>query len=476
MKKLLTKISPILIATFSILTITFFLRFYLYINSSQLIKEFQNQNYKELYSMDTLQVTSRLNSLSSAINWVCIRGSLNNDTFFSLSKGECQTGLFQQNQEILLPEANNTIISFTVRLPKEVEYFFLIFIIFQSILIAVLIIFTRKVEAEKYLNENKINRIARQVSHDIRSPLGALNAIIGSLENVAEDKRNIINHAIDRINNISNNLLNQSNSNVPIPLIKEYELNQILKSLVQEKSIEYSEDSNIQIFFQPSSEETYIRLDSFELSRCLSNLINNSIEAKKINSKIKIDLFLENLTNNEVTIKIIDNGKGIPKEIINQIGLKEISSKKKGNGLGLIHTFENIKNWNGKIVIQPEVDVGTEIYITLPVVKRKMPVTVLLDDDELVRLTWGHIAKKFDQNLIIFSMPDELFQNLENLEKNSVFYLDSNLGKGIKGEDIAKEIYQKGYLNIFLTTGHDAKDFEDLNFIKGVKDKSPPWK
>lgn len=478
MKKLLTKISPILIALFSIVTITLFLRFYLFINSSQLIKEFQNQNYKELYSMDTLQVSSRLNSLSTVINWVCIKGSLNNQVFFSLKKGNCQTSLFQQHQEFSIPEANNIVISFTVRLPKEVEIFFLIYLIFQTILIVILFVFTKKVEADKYLNEAKINRIARQVSHDIRSPLGTLNAIVDSIENLSEDKRKLLNYAVERINNISNNLLKNSQGNnfVPIPTIKSYELNEILNSLLKEKQTEYSVYLNTKISFHPLDKEIYVNLDSFEFVRCISNIINNSIEARNINTFLEVQLKIERLSGNEVKVTITDNGKGIPKEIINQIGLGEITSKKDGNGLGLIHTFESVKNWNGRVSIKSEIDFGTEVSIILPVEIQKTQCTILLDDDELVRLTWEHLAKKHNQTLFTFSNSDELFKNLDSFGKNSTFYLDSNLGKGIKGENIGLVLYQKGFINLYLTTGYKAEDFKDLAYIKGVKDKSPPWK
>ncbi|MBI4655550.1 MAG: hypothetical protein HY746_02260, partial [Elusimicrobia bacterium] len=53
--------------------------------------------------------------------------------------------------------------------------------------------------------------------------------------------------------------------------------------------------------------------------------------------------------------------------------------------------------------------------------------------------------------------------------------IDSELGDGIKGEDIAKTLNEKGFSNIYLETGHPAENFAHLSFIKKVISKEPPW-
>ena len=106
MKKLLTQITPLRIAILSLLMVTLFLRYYLFINSAQLIKEFKTQNFKEIYSMNSLEISSRLNSLSNVINWVCLEGSVSKQSFYKIKRGECKTSIFQQHHEVLIPETN----------------------------------------------------------------------------------------------------------------------------------------------------------------------------------------------------------------------------------------------------------------------------------------------------------------------------------------------------------------------------------
>lgn len=480
MKKLLTKFTPTYIATLSLLMVSLFLRYYLFINSAQLIREFKNQNYKELYSMDSLQVSSRLNSLSTAINWVCLEGSISNRTFFKMQQGRCETGLFQQKQMILIPQANNTQIIFTVRLPKEVEVFFIVFLLFQGCLILALINSTKRMELARHLNEAKINKIARQVSHDIRSPLATLNTLIDSIADTSSDEQKLIKEAVLRINNISNNLLINSHKdnyiNIPLPIIQAVQVNKILEEIINEKKVEYSNKHNINLSSNISEEPFYVILDSFEFKRSISNIINNSVEACKQNQPINIKIELKILNQANIEINIEDDGKGIPKELIKSLGTKEITSKTTGNGIGLIHTFESIENWNGKIFISSTLNTGTLITIQLPLEKDLRNTSILLDDDELVRITWKSVARKQNKILQTYSSFEELNLNLDNINKESTFYIDSNLGNNIKGENVAKDLFRKGFANIYMTTGYAADKFEKLDFLKGVLDKSPPWK
>lgn len=49
-----------------------------------------------------------------------------------------------------------------------------------------------------------------QVSHDIRSPLAALEMISGSINELPEEKRIIVRSAINRIRDIANSLLKEN--------------------------------------------------------------------------------------------------------------------------------------------------------------------------------------------------------------------------------------------------------------------------
>lgn len=473
MKKVLTFLGPILISLLSLSAVSLFFRYYLLINSEQLVREFKNQNYREIYSANTLQISSRLNSLSNAVNWVCLEASIQEKTFYKIERGRCHTGLIQQRQVLTIPQANNIKISFTTRLPQEVEKLFAFFFILQFFLIVALFLSTKKQQEEKRESEIKINKIARQVSHDIRSPVATLSTIISKINYFQEEDRILLLKATQRINEISNHLLSTSllSKDSFIPINETCEISEVIEEIVVEKKIEHS---NIQITMEATHFKLYSFLDKQELKRIFSNLLNNSIEAKHPEKELNIQIIIEK-HDSMIKVFIKDNGRGISQDILSKIGKSEITTKKTGNGLGIRHAIESINSWNGTFQIKSVINKGTEILISLPISSIESNITVLLDDDELVRLTWQSVAKKRGIDFIAFENYLQLKEAVSTISKDSQLYIDSMLGNGKSGESIAEELYKEGFSNIFITSGHEQDRFKHLTFLKGVTKKSPPW-
>lgn len=100
---------------------------------------------------------------------------------------------------------------------------------------------------------------------------------------------------------------------------------------------------------------------------------------------------------------------------------------------------------------------------------------VLLDDDALVRMNWKGAARSKGLNLVAFKNPQEFLAAVDGFPKETAIYLDSKLGDGVKGEDIAKDLHAKGFTNLYLATGYDPESFPAVPWIKKVLSKSPPW-
>lgn len=481
MKRVLIIFKPVYMATLSLLIVTIFLRIYLYENSNQLVKEFKNQNFKEIYSLDTLKITSRLNALSSAINWVCIEASVNGKSFYRIERGDCKTGLFQHSHEIYIKEANNIRFVFTTKLPKEVGSLFSLYWALQLLLIFALIVSTRKAEEVKRQHEIKNSKLARQMSHDIRSPLAALNTILHESKIVSGEQMVLLEKSLERINQISNSLLSQTyNANsfvvekLQSPKISDCNVVQIVSEIVREKRVEYGELKFISIITSFEKEIMIASVDEFELKRIISNLLNNSIEAKVHDTPLNIKIVISKVKNN-LSINICDDGQGIPEIVMKKLGTSEVTTKKVGNGLGLLHSFESVKSWNGRVLIESKSGVGTSIQLELPYKIYKALQDILLDDDELVRLTWESVAKRKNINFVAYANPSDLYKDIEFIDRSSRLYIDSLLGNDVKGEDIAADLFQKGFKEIYITSGFNKEFFNHLTFIRDVRDKRPPW-
>lgn len=471
MKKVLISRFPIILVTLTLLIVTSFLRYNLYINSTQLTREFLSQNSNELYSMDTLKVSLRLNSFSKSLNWICIEGEVNSKVFYSMKKGHCESGLFQQYVEIKIPEANNTKIFFTLKTSKDLELLFIVFLLMQIGLIGTLIFATRKAEEEKIKNDREFTKLSRKMFHDIRSPLASLNTIAETTKFESQSEQDIFHISILRINEIANTLLKKTKSTTTLlPSYVYYDA--LLQDVIEEKRREYR-NLGIQVEYNTTILAKAFLVPS-EFKRIFSNLINNSVESNKESPIINITTILNN---DKLELIISDNGCGIPKKIIEQLGTNEITTKKDGNGIGLKDAFESMLEWGGHLNIVETNKNGTKIklsFLAKAETKVEKENYVLIDDDSLTRMTWESRARRSGIVLRTFSSLQEFDVVKKDLPKNTIIYIDSELGD-LKGEAFALELHNEGFTNISLATGHPAENFQEFKFLKSIISKNPPF-
>ena len=111
-----------------------------------------------------------------------------------------------------------------------------------------------------------------------------------------------------------------------------------------------------------------------DIGRVLLNLYTNAFYA--VNDKIKtaeknyqptISVQTKRINNN-VEIKVSDNGNGIPENIINKIFQPFFTTKPtgQGTGLGLSLSYDIIKAHGGEIKVETKEGEGTEFVLQLP--------------------------------------------------------------------------------------------------------------
>ena len=366
--------------------------------------------------------------------------------------------------------------------------------------------------------------LAAQVAHDIRSPLAALGAAAKGLELPAE-QRVLIDGAVARMKGIADGLLQRYR--VPGAVVQSQdtghksqagaEKNEIcglvglIGQILAEKRLQHKDKADVKFEFNHGNNEIKAFVDPVEFQRLISNLVNNAVEAlegHKPEGIVKVSLLG---LDGKAMIDVADNGKGIPPEILARLGKKgETHGKAGGTGLGLYHARTTVESWGGSLEIKSEPGKGTTMSISLPAMEsHKSQVTgdksqvlchkspargtegksqdtdckifltgnhsaVLIDDDALVCMNWKTSAKLKGITLKIFKDPMEFTSRAEGFSKETMIYIDSDLGKGVKGEDIAKELKEKGFHNICLETGHPPEKFSHLPWLK-VAGKEPPW-
>ena len=261
-----------------------------------------------------------------------------------------------------------------------------------------------------------VELVVRQVAHDIRSPLSALDIVLSNAASLPEDVRVLARSAIVRIKDIANNLISKNKqdnksafgvrasvhgteSRSAVSLVS------LIDSLVSEKRTQFRSFLNVDLEFLIDSHSygVFVFVSPSELMRAISNLLNNAVEAMPDN-KGRIVVSLKPLKD-RVEICIEDNGMGIPEEEIPRLGNRGHSFGKRnlgsesGSGLGLYHARKTVHSYGGSLEIRSKLGEGTTVTLFLPVTPapswfvNKLIVPsrariMIVDDDASIHQIW----------------------------------------------------------------------------------------
>jgi PAS domain S-box-containing protein len=226
--------------------------------------------------------------------------------------------------------------------------------------------------------QEELYRIARDVAHDIVSPLTALGAFQYLVTNKLTDKENEILDSLKRsINDIADKMMEKYKEIKDIGDTKaisaakkreekeeeKIDLNLSMKEVIERKKYEYSK-KNVEIKYEGKEKLVFIKGESRDFERMMSNIINNgveSVEGKKADIEISYEVKGE-----EVEIRVKDNGKGMPKEMAEKLmkGEEIGTTKKEGHGIGTQQIISTIKAMNGLLKIESKENVGTEFIVS----------------------------------------------------------------------------------------------------------------
>ncbi len=110
-----------------------------------------------------------------------------------------------------------------------------------------------------------------------------------------------------------------------------------------------------------------VNVDSALIEQVLINLILNAMDAVKDCGNPAVKLIAETV-HQKVTIKVIDNGLGIPQELLDKIFIPFFSTKKTGNGIGLSLCKQVMMLHKGQITVQSAENEGSVFTLTFDLI------------------------------------------------------------------------------------------------------------
>ncbi len=240
-------------------------------------------------------------------------------------------------------------------------------------------------ESEK---QRAVLEVAKKVSHDIRSPLSALNIISSRISKTLPQEGSLLQSASIQILKIAEDLLETNRRSfentlaatkhiLPTPLNDNFEIGSISTNALSQacyetfklKEVEFKAREQIRMSFYTSELKNHeVKADSVQIQRIISNLMNNAKEAIAERGFISLNIEEEN---DSCVIELRDSGKGMSPELLSKIRLHPTTEgKEKGNGLGLHSAIKIIEGWSGTVDIRSALQQGTTIAIRLPLVSK----------------------------------------------------------------------------------------------------------
>ncbi len=192
------------------------------------------------------------------------------------------------------------------------------------------------------------DKVIRMMSHEINNSLGAINSILNSSLNYKtqlkaadrEDYENALQVAIERNNKLNRFMTNFADVvRTPQPSKELFDLNKLLKNVHTIMSAE-CQRRNISVNLELVSNKLEISMDAQQMEQVMVNILKNSIEAIEKNGRLIIR------TQNQPirSLSILDNGRGISKELQQKLFTPFFSTKKGGQGIGLTLVREILIN------------------------------------------------------------------------------------------------------------------------------------
>ena len=212
-------------------------------------------------------------------------------------------------------------------------------------------------------------QIAREMAHEIKNPLTPITLSIQHLKDVYTENPDNFKPVLDKcckniLEEISRlkQLVSDFHVFARFPDANKESINLVL---FLKEFFELQQDERLRTNLTLPKDFPIIQADKWMLKQILHNLIQNSLQAKvKGEVNIHITLLKER---DEVTIRFVDDGPGIPDNELKDITEPYFSTKGSGRGLGLTIVERIVDQHRGRLLFMNNKPNGLIVSIYLPI-------------------------------------------------------------------------------------------------------------
>jgi two-component system nitrogen regulation sensor histidine kinase NtrY len=212
--------------------------------------------------------------------------------------------------------------------------------------------------------------MARRVAHEVKNPLTPIQLSMEHLMKVYRDRSADFSSVLQECNDT---ILKQvkalrilvSDFSVygrPGALnLSDVNMESFLKDLIAS----YPVPEGIVLETHVASGLPKVRIDADKIRGAFMNIIENGLQAMNGNGRIIVNA--DKTVDHSVRVQIIDNGRGVPADVLPRLFEPYFSTKTGGSGLGLAIARKNIEDHGGKIRVESKEGEGTIVTVEIPV-------------------------------------------------------------------------------------------------------------
>jgi two-component system sensor histidine kinase VicK len=228
---------------------------------------------------------------------------------------------------------------------------------------------------EQKQNEQRKNDFIGMVSHELKTPLTTLSAIIQlSKTKIVKKDESFLTTAMGKAEQQVKRMTSMINGFLDISRLESSKMHMEKTSfemgaLIREVIAEYKWSTSTHVIELSECEHVIIEGDRDKIMSVVSNLVSNAIKYAPKNDFIKVNCLV---TDGLVQVSVADKGMGIKPQDIDHVFDRyyRIESKHTqhiaGFGIGLYLSAEIVRQHRGKIWVESQSGVGSTFYFTLP--------------------------------------------------------------------------------------------------------------
>ncbi|QNI38150.1 sensor histidine kinase [Edaphobacter albus] len=222
-----------------------------------------------------------------------------------------------------------------------------------------------------------IGRLTAGVGHEVKNPINAMVVHLELLRSKlaiagpdafggAQRHVDILAGEMQRLDRVVQTLADFSR---PMEMkLRDHDMRQVVNAVIELTAAEMHENG-IQVEVDAPAKPLMVRIDSELVRQALLNLFLNGMQAMAQGGRLRIRLYRDHLF---AVVEVMDEGTGIPAEILPRIFELYFTTKTRGSGIGLAMTYRILQMHGGALDVRSNADPqaqdrGTTFTVRLPI-------------------------------------------------------------------------------------------------------------